>query len=122
MNLKEGYDTTVGEGEVRLSGGQRQRLAIARVLLKDPKIVVLDEATSAVDTLTEAEIQKAVSDLSSGRTVFIIAHRLSTIVKADTIFVVHEGKIAEWGTHEDLLAKQGRYAKFWAQQTSSLER
>ncbi|KAL5432606.1 hypothetical protein PMIN06_011956 [Paraphaeosphaeria minitans] len=117
MSFPDAYEATVGEGGVRLSGGQAQRLAIARVLVKKPKIVLLDEATSAVDTLTEAKIQKAISRLASDRTVLVIAHRLSTVARADKILVVHEGKIVESGTHEELLAKGGRYNELWAQQT-----
>ncbi|KAL5400706.1 hypothetical protein PMIN03_012154 [Paraphaeosphaeria minitans] len=121
IEFSAGYDTVVGEGGVRMSGGERQRLAIARILLKNPKVVLLDEATSAVDTVTEAKIQKAVSDLSSGRTTIIVAHRLSTIVKAHHILVVHKGIIVENGTHDDLLAKKGRYDALWKQQTLTKE-
>ncbi|KAF9728631.1 ABC transporter [Paraphaeosphaeria minitans] len=119
IEFSAGYDTVVGEGGVRMSGGERQRLAIARILLKNPKVVLLDEATSAVDA--EAKIQKAVSDLSSGRTTIIVAHRLSTIVKAHHILVVHKGIIVENGTHDDLLAKKGRYDALWKQQTLTKE-
>ncbi|KAF1976134.1 P-loop containing nucleoside triphosphate hydrolase protein [Bimuria novae-zelandiae CBS 107.79] len=115
MEFQDGYESKVGEGGVRLSGGEVQRLAIARVLLENPKIVALDEATSAVDTLTEAEIQKALQRLGSGRTMFVIAHRLSTIVRAHKILVVREGKIVESGTHGELLAKGGEYSQLWTQ-------
>lgn len=119
MEFPDGYEAKVGEGGVRLSGGELQRLAIARVLLKNPKIVVLDEATSAVDTSTEAKIQKAFQRLSSGRTVFVIAHRLSTVVGADRILVVEGGKIIEGGTHDELLANRGKYNELWTHQTSN---
>ncbi|KAL1591529.1 hypothetical protein SLS60_011921 [Paraconiothyrium brasiliense] len=117
MSFPDGYGSTVGERGVLLSGGQSQRLSIARVLLKNPKIILLDEATSSVDTLTEKSLQEAFSYLTPDRTKIVIAHRLSTIVQADTILVVHEGKIVESGTHEELLAKGGRYNKLWTQQT-----
>lgn len=120
MEFPDDYETKVGEGGVRLSGGELQRLAIARVLLKNPKIVILDEATSAVDTLTEAQIQKAFQRLSSGRTVFVIAHRLSTITRADKILVVCNGEIVESGTHDELLAKGREYNKLWRQQISGI--
>lgn len=115
----DGYEARVGEGGVRLSGGELQRLAIARVLLKNPKIVLLDEATSAVDTFIETKIQEAFQHLSSGRTVFIIAHRLSTIVRADKIFVVDEGKIVESGTHKELLGNRGKYNELWTHQITN---
>jgi ABC-type transport system involved in cytochrome bd biosynthesis fused ATPase/permease subunit len=112
------YDSKVGERGVRLSGGQLQRIAIARVLLKNPKIVLLDEATSAIDSATEEQIQSAFRQLSKGRTTFVIAHRLSTIVKADQIFVVEKGEIIERGTHQDLLLKLGKYSELWSKQTA----
>lgn len=113
----DGYETTVGEQGVKLSGGEVQRLAIARVFLKDPPILILDEATSAVDSLTEAAVQTALDRLRKGRTTLVIAHRLSTIVKADQILVIHDGKIAEQGSHEELLKMGGRYNRMWLTQT-----
>ncbi|KAK2612766.1 hypothetical protein QQS21_001217 [Conoideocrella luteorostrata] len=117
MKFPNGYKTRLGERGVRLSGGELQRLAIARVILRQPKIVVLDEATSAVDSETESLIQQAIGALSSGRTVFMIAHRLSTVVGADLILVVDQGKIVERGSHRDLLAMGGKYARLWNMQT-----
>ncbi|KAB2100041.1 Heavy metal tolerance protein [Alternaria gaisen] len=121
IGLAGGYNSKVGERGVRLSGGQLQRIAIARVLLKSPKIVMLDEATSAIDSSTEARIQQAFSQLSQGRTTFVIAHRLSTIVEADQILVVDKGEIIERGTHQELLENQGsKYAELWSKQTAGL--
>ncbi|KEF31010.1 ABC transporter, multidrug efflux family [Marinobacter nitratireducens] len=115
--LPEGLDTPVGERGVRLSGGQRQRLSLARALLKDPPILVLDEATSAVDNETEAAIQRSLKRIGHDRTVIMIAHRLSTIVDADSIAVVEQGKIIESGSHDQLLAEQGAYFAQWQVQT-----
>lgn len=115
--LPEGLDTPVGERGVRLSGGQRQRLSLARALLKNPPILVLDEATSAVDNETEAAIQRSLKRIGHDRTVIMIAHRLSTIVDADTIAVVEQGKIIESGSHDQLLAEQGAYFAQWQVQT-----
>ena len=115
--LPQGYDTIVGERGQKLSGGQRQRLAIARALLKDPPILILDEATSAVDNETEAAIQKSLEYITVNRTTVAIAHRLSTIRYADRIYVMEHGKIVEQGKHEDLLAQQGIYAQLWNVQT-----
>jgi ABC-type multidrug transport system fused ATPase/permease subunit len=98
---------------VRLSGGELQRLAIARVLLKNPKIIILDEATSAVDTGTEASIQEAIGKLSKDRTTLVVAHRLSTIVGADKILVMNDGTIIEQGTHDELLKKGDKYKELW---------
>jgi ATP-binding cassette subfamily B protein len=111
--LPEGYDTRVGERGVKLSGGQRQRLAIARAMLQDPAILVLDEATSAVDTETELLIQRGLARLTADRTTLVIAHRLSTVRDADLILVVDEGRVVERGSHEELLAAEGLYATLW---------
>ena len=111
------YHSVIGERGVKLSGGERQKLAIARVLLSDAKIVVLDEATSAMDTETEQFIKECLQSRLLGRTVFIIAHRLSTIQNADTILVVDDGEIVERGTHNELLRGGGRYATLWSAQT-----
>jgi len=118
--LPEGLDTAVGERGVRLSGGQRQRLSLARALLKDPPILVLDEATSAVDNETEAAIQRSLSRIGHNRTVIMIAHRLSTIVEADTIAVVENGRVIEQGDHQTLLAREGAYHAQWQVQTGQV--
>ncbi|PSQ16183.1 multidrug ABC transporter ATP-binding protein [Halobacteriales archaeon QS_8_69_26] len=120
-DLEDGYDTEVGERGVKLSGGQRQRIAIARVLLQDPEILVLDEATSDVDTETEVRIQESIETLVEDRTVLAIAHRLSTIKDADQILVVEDGEITERGTHDELLAAEGTYADLWGVQAGRLE-
>ncbi|KAI9692673.1 MAG: hypothetical protein M1820_009467 [Bogoriella megaspora] len=116
LSFPRGYQTIVGENGVKLSGGEVQRLAIARVFLKNPSILVLDEATSAVDTVTEAEIQSVLLDLRQKRTTFVVAHRLSTIVSADRILVLDDGRIVESGTHAELLSKGGHYKHFWTTQ------
>ncbi|MFO7910238.1 MAG: ABC transporter ATP-binding protein [Halomonas sp.] len=117
--LPQGLETPVGERGVRLSGGQRQRLSLARALLKDPPILVLDEATSAVDNETEAAIQRSLERIARGRTVIMIAHRLSTIVDADEIVVIEKGQVAERGNHSSLLAANGHYAAQWRVQTGA---
>lgn len=117
MDFPEAYDTQVGERGVKLSGGERQRLAIARAILKDPKILILDEATSSVDTETEAKIQEALARLVKGRTTFAIAHRLSTLRNSNRLLVLDKGRLAEIGTHEELIEQDGIYAKLCRMQT-----
>ena len=116
VELPEGYDTVVGERGYKLSGGEKQRLAIARVILKDPRILILDEATSSLDTTSERLVQAALEPLMEGRTTIAIAHRLSTILKADVIFVIDRGRVVERGTHDELLANGGIYAQLYEQQ------
>jgi ATP-binding cassette subfamily B protein len=115
--LPHGFDTVVGESGQKLSGGQRQRLSIARALLKNPPVLILDEATSAVDNETEAAIQRSLQRISHSRTTLVIAHRLSTIVHADRIYVLDRGRIAEQGTHAELDRLGGLYAALWSVQT-----
>jgi subfamily B ATP-binding cassette protein MsbA len=114
--FEQGYDTIVGERGVKLSGGQRQRVSIARAILADPRILILDEATSSLDSESESLIQQGLSYLMGGRTTFVIAHRLSTIRRADQILVVEGGRIVERGTHESLYRLQGRYFDLYTKQ------
>ncbi|MCR5369754.1 MAG: ABC transporter ATP-binding protein/permease [Clostridium sp.] len=113
MKMPNQFDTHVGERGVRLSGGQKQRISIARIFLKNPKILILDEATSALDTITEQRIQESFDELARGRTTLVIAHRLATVRNADRIILIEDGKIAEQGTHRELLLKNGSYAKLY---------
>jgi ATP-binding cassette subfamily B protein len=120
-SLPEGYDTRIGERGVKLSGGQQQRLSIARTMLQDPEVLVLDEATSAVDTETEMLIQRSLDNLSEDRTTFVIAHRLSTVRDADEILVLEDGRIVERGDHSTLLEEDGLYAKLWGVQAGEID-
>jgi ABC-type multidrug transport system fused ATPase/permease subunit len=117
LKLPDGLDTNIGEKGIRLSQGEKQRLTIARVLLKNPPFVILDEATASVDTITERLIQEALDNLTAHRTVLVIAHRLSTVRKADQIVCMREGRIIEQGTHDDLIGLDGHYARLWSYQT-----
>ncbi|POS87021.1 hypothetical protein EPUL_002063, partial [Erysiphe pulchra] len=116
LNFPDGYNSKVGDRGIKLSGGEKQRIAIARVVLKRPDVILLDEATSAVDTETENSIQKGLKKMFEGRTTLIVAHRLSTIMNADYIYVVMNGEIIEKGTHKDLILKNGKYKELWSQQ------
>jgi ATP-binding cassette, subfamily B, bacterial MsbA len=111
-----GYDTNVGEQGAQLSGGQKQRIAIARAILKDAPIILLDEPTAALDSESEREVQKALDDLRQGRTTLMVAHRLQTIINADRIFVIEKGRAVEWGTHDELIRRGGTYSSFFASQ------
>ncbi|MEX1383723.1 ABC transporter ATP-binding protein, partial [Lutibacter sp.] len=115
--FEEGLNTVIGERGVKLSGGQRQRISIARAILANPKVIILDEATSNLDTESESFIQKSLQTLMQDRTTFVIAHRLSTIQKADQILVIEEGEIVERGKHDELLAKKGRYFDLYTYQS-----
>jgi ATP-binding cassette subfamily B protein len=121
VSLPQGYDTRVGERGLKLSGGEKQRVAIARTILKEPRILVFDEATSALDTHTEKEIQASLREVSKDRTTLVVAHRLSTVVDADEILVLDHGAIVERGRHGELLAAGGRYAEMWARQQEAKE-
>ncbi|RYY27973.1 MAG: ABC transporter ATP-binding protein/permease [Sphingomonadales bacterium] len=121
QSLPQGFDTRVGERGLKLSGGEKQRVAIARTLVKNPPILILDEATSALDSRTEADIQATLEAIEQGRTTIVIAHRLSTVVHADRIIVLDSGRIAEQGTHGELLRAQGLYAEMWARQAQERE-
>lgn len=116
LGFPDGYNARVGERGLKLSGGEKQRVAIARTIIKDPRIILLDEATAALDSETEQHIQTALEKLSQGRTTLVIAHRLSTITTADQILVLHAGQVVESGTHEQLLALKGRYSSMWRKQ------
>ena len=122
MGLEKQWDTKVGERGLKLSGGEKQRVAIARCLLRNPPIVILDEATSALDSITEKSVQEALENLAQGRTQIVIAHRLSTIQDSDQIIVLEEGKVIECGTHNELIQKEGEYAKSWEVQLEDGER
>lgn len=119
MALPDGYQTVVGEGGSTLSGGEKQRISIARALLKDAPIVLLDEATASLDPENEVLIQQAISALVAEKTVIVIAHRLQSIMSADNIVVLDEGQVAEQGTHEELLKRNGIYARLWAEQSQA---
>ena len=121
MAFPNGYDTPVGEHGLQLSGGQRQRIAVARALIKDAPIILLDEATAALDSESEQQVQQAIEHLCQGRTTLVIAHRLHTVAHADRIYVIEEGAIAESGRHEELLRKGGRYASFYRLQLKDQE-
>jgi ABC-type multidrug transport system fused ATPase/permease subunit len=116
QQLPQGYYTEIGERGVRLSGGQRQRLALARAILADPRILILDEATSSVDTEAEYLIQQALDEVMKGRTSLVIAHRLSTIQGADKIIALHDGRVREIGSHQELLARGGLYSQLYQRQ------
>lgn len=115
--LPHGWDSRVGEGGTALSGGERQRVSIARAILKDAPVVLLDEATAALDPENEEAVGRALAELAADRTLVVIAHRLATVVAADQIVVIDGGRVAERGTHDELLAGGGRYADFWRERT-----
>jgi ATP-binding cassette subfamily B protein len=117
LSFPEGYNTIVGDKGVTLSGGQKQRVTLARTLLKDPRILILDDATSSVDTETEAAIQHALDELLPGRTTFIIAHRIQTVMRADLILVLEKGRVVQCGTHEELIDEQGTYRRIFRLQS-----
>jgi ATP-binding cassette subfamily B protein len=121
-SLPDGWETVVGERGLKLSGGEKQRVAIARTILKNPPILIFDEATSALDSRTEKAIQSELNSISANRTTLVIAHRLSTVVDANRILVMEHGKVIEQGTHRDLLALGGTYARMWALQLRDAEK
>ena len=114
LSFQDGYDTVIGERGVTLSGGQRQRLAIARALLTDPRILIIDDSTSAIDSATEDQIQRAINKVMEGRTTLLITHRLSQIRRADKILVLHQGEIVDQGSHEELMARCSLYQRIFA--------
>ena len=120
MKLPEGYDTVTGSGGVSLSGGEKQRISIARALIQKPNILILDEATAAMDTATERKIQSAIDNLKSGRTIIAIAHRLSTLRDADKLYVIEHGEVKESGTHDELIRTNGKYFELYKLQSESL--
>jgi ATP-binding cassette subfamily B protein len=117
MEMPDGLDTVVGEGGATLSGGEKQRISIARAILKDAPIVLLDEATASIDPDNERYIQQAISDLVAEKTLIVIAHKLTTIKNADQILVIDDGKITQRGVHDELIAKEGLYQKMWDKRT-----
>jgi ATP-binding cassette subfamily B protein len=119
--LPDGWETVVGERGLKLSGGEKQRVAIARAILKRPRILIFDEATSSLDSATEQAIQETLREVSAAHTTLVIAHRLSTVVDADRILVLEGGRLVEAGTHPELLAAQGRYARMWELQRRERE-
>jgi ATP-binding cassette subfamily B protein len=119
--MPDAYDTKIGFGYKSLSGGERQRISIARAILRNPKILILDEATAAMDTETERKIQEALTELVKGKTTIMIAHRLSTLRDADKLIVIEGGKVAESGTHEELMAAEGVYHKLYGLQIEALK-
>ncbi len=119
MRLPQGYDTMVGEGGCTLSGGEKQSISIARAILKDAPIILLDEATASLDPENEVEVQKAIDTLIKGRTVIVIAHKLKTIMNADRIVVLEDGRVKEQGTHDELMRHEGLYARLWTIQEKS---
>ena len=121
MKLPDAYETKIGFGYKDLSGGERQRLSIARAILSNPKILILDEATAAMDTETERKIQMALTELVKGKTTIMIAHRLSTLRDADKLIVIEGGKVAERGTHEELMAAEGVYHRLYSLQIEALK-
>ena len=121
QNMPNGYNTMIGENGVRLSGGEKQRLSIARAMLKDSKIILLDEATSSLDSETEEKIQKAINSLTKGKTTLVIAHRLSTVINCNKIYVIEKGKVVSQGNHNQLLQSSTIYKNFYEKQLSKAE-